>query len=333
MRVVLFGARSYDRISFEEANSRHDHELVYLDPRLGPETVGLAIGVDAVCAFVNDRLDSGVLARLVEGGTRVVALRCAGTNQVDLHAASRQGLTVVRVPAYSPHAIADHTLGMILALNRKIHRAYNRVREGNFALDGLLGFDLHGKTAGIVGTGQIGMLVAKALNGFGCHLLGHDTKVNEQCVAMGMDYVPLDRLLAESDVITLHCPLTPETKHLIDAEALARVKMGVMLINTSRGAVLDTRAAISALKSGRIGHLGMDVYEGEGGIFFEDGSDVGLRDDVLARLLTFPNVLLTGHQAFFTREALANIAETTLENLSTIARGERCANEVHPDPA
>jgi D-lactate dehydrogenase len=328
MKIAVFGARDYDRHSLNVANAQFGHDLIYLKPHLSHETCSLAEQIPAVCAFVNDTLDRSVLTRLAQGGTTLVALRCAGFNNVDLPAAAEVGVRVVRVPSYSPYAIAEHTVGMMLSLNRKIHRAYNRVREGNFALDGLLGFDMHGRTVGLIGAGQIGTIVARILRGFGCNLLVHDKQESGECLSLEVEYVDLDRLLAESDIISLHCPLTPQTTRLINAEALAKVKPGVMLINTSRGAVVDTRAAIEALKSGRIGYLGLDVYEEEAGVFFEDGSDEAVRDDMLARLLTFPNVLITGHQAFFTREALANIAETTLANIAAIEKGEVCRNEV-----
>lgn len=328
MKLAVFGAKKYDQDSFRQANSSHLHEITFLEPGLSPETVRLADGFEAICVFVNDAVDRTILEALAQGGTRLIALRCAGHNNVDLLATQNLGIRVVRVPAYSPHAIAEHTIGMILTLNRKLHRAYNRVREGNFALEGLLGFDLHRKTAGIVGTGQIGTIVARLLHGFGCRLLAYDVEEVGECLSLEVEYVPLDQLLSESDIITLHCPLLPETKHLISCPALSKVKPGVMLINTSRGAIIDTPAVIEALKDGRIGHLGLDVYEEEAGIFFEDGSDHALADDVLARLLTFPNVLVTGHQAFFTKEALSAIAETTLENVTIYEAGGVLHNEV-----
>ncbi len=268
------------------------------------------------------------LRALARQGVRLIALRCAGFNNVDLAAARDLSVTVARVPAYSPHAVAEHTLAMILALNRKIHRAYNRVREGNFALDGLLGFDLHGKTVGIVGTGQIGTVVARILSGFGCRLVAHDPQPNAECEALGVRYVPLDEMFATSAIVTLHCPLTPDTHHLVDAGLLSRAGAGLMLINTGRGALIDTRAVIRALKSGALGSLGIDVYEEEADLFFEDLSGRVLHDDVFARLLTFPNVLVTGHQAFFTREALAGIAETTIANVSAFAADGRALHEV-----
>jgi D-lactate dehydrogenase len=328
MRIAVFSTKPYDITFLERANQAHQHELVFFEARLGPQTTALADGCDAVCVFVNDVVNAEVLATLARAGVRLIALRCAGFNNVDLEAAAGHGLAVVRVPAYSPHAVAEHTLALVLALNRHIHRAYARVREGNFALDGLMGFDLHDRTAGVIGTGRIGALVAHLLRGFGCRVLAHDVTPNPDCVRDGVEYVSLERLLQESDVVTLHCPLMPDTYHLINEAALARMKPGVMLINTSRGALLDAGAAIHALKSGQLGALGLDVYEEEADMFFEDLSNRVLRDDVFARLLTFPNVLITGHQAFFTAEALTAIAETTLENVSAFARGDALPNAV-----
>jgi len=281
-----------------------------------------------VCVFVNDQLGAPVLAELARQGTRVIALRCAGFNNVDLAAARDLGITVVRVPAYSPYAVAEHTVGLMLTLNRKIHRAYARVREGNFALQGLLGFDLHGRTVGVVGTGQIGAIVARIMRGFGCEVLAYDPYRSPECEALGARYVELPELFRSSDIITLHCPLTPQTYHLINAEALEQMKDGVMLINTGRGALVDTQAVTEALKSGKIGYLGLDVYEEEAALFFEDRSDRVIQDDVFTRLLTFPNVIITGHQAFFTGEALTNIAETTLSNVTAFERGAGTLHEV-----
>lgn len=334
MRVAVFNTKPYDRRFFTEANDGMGgaHELVFLEPRLTLETVGLAEGFAAVCAFVNDGLDGEVLECLARGGTKVIALRCAGFNHVDMAVASRLGLRVVRVPAYSPHAVAEHTVGLILALNRKIHRAYARVREGNFALEGLMGFDLYGKTVGVIGTGQIGEVFARIMRGFGCQLLGYDPQVNPECQRIGMQYVELEELLRQSDIISLHCPLVPATRYLINTETISLMKQGVMVINTSRGAVIDTRAAIGGLKSGHIGSLGIDVYEEEGDYFFEDLSEDFIQDDVLARLLTFPNVLVTGHQAFFTREALEAIATITLRNIQEIEQVGHSQNEVRIDP-
>ena len=327
MKVAVFSSKRYDRASLDAANAGR-HELHYYDPHLDAVTAPLAHGHDAVCVFVNDRLDATVLAVLASAGTRLVALRCAGFNNVDMHAAQRLGFTVVRVPAYSPHAVAEHTIALILALNRKLHRAYNRVREGNFALDGLLGFDLHGRTAGVVGTGKIGAVAARILLGFGCTVLAFDPFPDQGCRERGVRYVSLDDLLGASDIITLHCPLTPENHHLISAAALAKMKHGAMLINTSRGGLLDTRAVIDALKSGKLGHVGLDVYEEESEIFFEDLSGTILLDDIFTRLLTFPNVIITGHQGFFTREALDNIARTTIDNITQFEETGSVANAV-----
>lgn len=327
MQVAFFSTRPYDREFFQRANAHDGHDLTFLEPRLTPETSKLAQGFPAICAFVNDQLTGQVLRDLHAGGTRLIVLRSAGFNHVDLPVAGELGLKVMRVPAYSPYSVAEHTVGMVLALNRKFHKAYARVREGNFALDGLLGFDLHGRIAGIVGTGKIGALVARILHGFGCPLMFFDPIRNPECEALG-PYVPLDELFAASEIITLHCPLVPPTYHVINAAAIARMKPGVMLINTSRGALVDTVAVIHALKEGKIGYLGLDVYEEEADLFFEDLSGRVIRDDVFSRLLTFPNVLITGHQAFFTREALAAIAETTLSNITAFERGEPLLNEV-----
>jgi len=331
MNIAVFSTKPYDRMFLEAANAAHGHELIYFEPRLTRETSALAAGFPAVCVFVNDQLDATVLAALARQETRLIALRCAGFNNVELAAAREVGLTVVRVPAYSPHAVAEHTLGLVLALNRKIHRAYARVREGNFALDGLLGFDLYGQTVGIVGTGQIGAVVARIMGGFGCRILAHDPFPNPECEALGARYVALPELFADSDMITLHCPLTPQTRHLIDAQALQQMKPGVMLINTSRGALIDTPSVTEALKSGKIGYLGLDVYEEEADLFFEDLSNIVLQDDVFARLLTFPNVIITGHQAFFTRNALERIAETTLANITTFEQRLASPNEISVD--
>lgn len=327
MKVAVFSAKNYDREFLTAANAS-SHELHFFEPHLSEETAGLAAGFEAVCVFVNDRVDSTIIAKLSGVGVRLIALRCAGYNNVDLKAAKKHDIVVVRVPGYSPYAVAEHTLGLMLALNRKLHRAYNRVREGNFALDGLLGFDLHGKTAGIIGTGRIGTVVARILTGFGCQILAFDPMPDETCRSLGVRYVQLDELLAQSDMITLHCPLTPDNKHMIDASALTKMRDGVMLINTSRGALIDTIAAIEALKSGKLGYLGLDVYEEEEQIFFEDRSGLIISDDVFSRLLTFPNVIITGHQAFFTREAMENIASTTIDNITKFESGRPLGNQL-----
>ncbi len=327
MKIAVFSTKNYDRRFLAQAATDAGHELTFFEPRLAVETTPLANGFPAVCVFVNDELNRDALQRLADGGTRLIALRCAGFNNVDLAAAEELGIKVVRVPAYSPHAVAEHTVALILALNRKVHKAYNRVREGNFALDGLLGFDLCGRTVGIIGTGQIGAVVAKIIHGFDCRTLLHDVVQNEACRQYG-EYVSREELLGESDIITLHCPLLPQTHHMIDQVALALMKPGVMLINTSRGALIDTQAVIDALKSGKIAYLGLDVYEEESDLFFEDLSGQVIQDDVFSRLLTFPNVIITGHQAFFTQNALDAIANVTMENIASFARGDKLANEV-----
>jgi D-lactate dehydrogenase len=332
MKVAVFSTKAYDRQFLEAANCNQQHYLAFFEPRLNRDTAILAAGFPAVCVFVHDQADAATLEILASCGTNLLALRCAGFNNVDLKAAADFGITVVRVPAYSPYAVAEHTIGMILSLNRKIHRAYNRVREGNFSLDGLLGFDLHGRTVGIIGTGKIGVIVGQILKGFGCNLLASDVYHNPECEALGAKYVELPELLANSDIITLHCPLMPETHHLINAEAIEQMKPGIMVINTSRGGLIDAKAATKGLKSGRIGSLGLDVYEQESDLFFEDLSDEIIQDDVFQRLLTFPNVLITGHQAFFTEEAISNIAETTLANITDIEQGRDCANVITAQP-
>ena len=328
MKVAVFSTKAYDRQFLEAANSPKQHELVFFEPRLNRDTAILAAGFPAVCVFVHDQVDASTLEILASHGTRLIALRCAGFNNVDLKAAGDLGVTVVRVPAYSPYGVAEHAVGLILSLNRKIHRAYNRVREGNFSLDGLLGFNLNGRTVGIIGTGKIGLILGQIMKGFGCHLLAYDVYRNPELETIGGKYVELPELFANSDIISLHCPLTPETHHLINAEAIKQMKSGMMIINTSRGGLIDTQAVIEGLKSGKIGYLGVDVYEQESELFFEDLSGEIIQDDVFQRLTTFPNVLITGHQAFFTAEALHNIAEATFANISDVEHGRPCANEL-----
>lgn len=324
----MFSARLHDRASFELANAQLGYEMKMVEQRLQLSTAHLAAGSDAVCIFVNDIADAEVLRSLAGIGVRHVALRCAGYNNVDLDSAAELGLTVVRVPAYSPNAVAEHTIALILALNRHIHRAYNRVRDGNFSLDGLVGFDLAGTVVGVVGTGRIGALVARLLWHFRCEVICFDPSENPRVTELGISYVSLDELWARSEVISLNCPLTARTHHLVSAATIEAMKPGVMLVNTGRGALIDTVAVIDGLKSGRIGSLALDVYEEEGELFFEDRSGEVLTDDVFARLLTFPNVLITAHQGFLTRQALAAIAETTLANLRDLEAGRECANEV-----
>jgi D-lactate dehydrogenase len=331
MRVAVYSAKPYDVQFLTAANADGAHDLVFLEPRLSVATAPLAAEADAVCAFVNDDLSEAVLEELARLEVRHIALRSAGFNHVDLRAAARLGIPVSRVPGYSPYAVAEHAVALLMALVRKTHRAYNRVREGNFSLVGLTGFDLHGKTVGVVGTGQIGTVFARIMIGFGCRVVAYDPYPSEACRELGVEYLELEELLAESHIVSLHLPVTPQTSHLIDADRIALMRDGVTLINTSRGSLVDTLAVIEALKSGKIGLLGLDVYEEEADLFFEDLSNRVLSDDVFTRLLTFPNVIITGHQAFFTAEALENIATTTIGNLTAAERGEPLANRVGLD--
>jgi D-lactate dehydrogenase len=328
MKVAVFSTKPYDREFLEVANYDHEHELIFFETQLNHKTAMLASGCAGVCIFVNDLADAVTLEILASRGTHLLALRSAGFNHVDLKRAAELGMTVVRVPAYSPYAVAEHAVALILSLNRKIHRAYNRVRDGNFSLDGLLGFDIHGRTVGVIGTGKIGLIVAQIMKGFGCRVLGYDLFQNDTFETIGQ-YVDLSELFSQSDIISLHCPLTPQTHYLINEAAIAQMKQGVMLVNTSRGALVNTEAVIQGLKSKKIGALALDVYEQEADLFFEDLSNEIIQDDVFERLLTLPNVLVTGHQAFFTKEALQNIAETTLENITDIEQGRPCGNEVN----
>lgn len=322
MIVAAFSTKPYDREFLERAAAGTGIEWRWFEGRLEADTARLAEGARAVNCFVNDDLGAAVLERLHGLGVGLVTLRCAGFNQVDLAAAARLGLPVVRVPEYSPHAVAEHAVGLVLMLDRRLHKAFNRVREGNFSLDGLLGFDLHGRTVGVVGMGRIGSRFATIMLGFGCRVLAHDPRPDPAFEARGVAYVPLADLLRDSDIVSLHCPLAPATHHLIDASRIALMKRGVMLVNTSRGGLVDTRAVIAALKTGHIGHLGLDVYEEEADLFFEDKSNAVISDDVFSRLLTFPNVVVTAHQAFFTRDALEAIAAQTVRNLVHFERGE-----------
>ena len=329
-KVAIFSSKSYDRQFLETANAQQAHSLTFFESRLSLDTVRLLTDASAICAFVNDELDANVLAGLKRAGIDLVALRCAGFNNVDLGAAQKLGITVAHVPSYSPHAVAEHMVAILLTLVRKTHRAHNRVREGNMSLDGLLGFTLEGKTVGIVGTGRIGRVVARILYGFGCRLIASDPHPNPAGVAVPIEYVSNRQLFESSDIITLHCPLTPDTHHLIDHDAIAAMKAEVVLINTSRGAVVDSSALIKGLKSRRIGALGLDVYEEEADFFFEDISNRGIQDDIFARLLTFPNVLITGHQGFFTQEAMTAIAETTIANISAFENSGQPVHIVAP---
>jgi len=326
MRIAFFSTQSYDRTYFSRFNN--GHELVFFDAPLNEQTVNLAAGFGTVCAFVNDVLNTSVIAQLANNGVQLIAMRCAGYNNVDLQAAALHKIPVVRVPAYSPFAVAEHAVAMILTLNRKTHKAYNRVREGNFSLERLTGFDLHGKIVGVIGTGKIGHVFTDIMLGFGCRILTFDVVANRDLEAKGVEYLPLVKLLPQCDIISLHCPLNDQTKHIINAQTLGMMKKGVMLINTSRGALINASDVITALKSGKVGYLGIDVYEQEEGVFYENLSEEIIQDDVLLRLLTFPNVLVTSHQAFFTATALRNISETTMRNIAEHFTGVESPNQV-----
>jgi len=328
MKIAVFSAQPYDRQFLDAANAEDGHELHYFEVALGPETAALAAGFPVVCVFVNDVASASVLDALAAGGTGLVALRCTGFNNVDLAAASRLGIKVVRVVDYSPYSVAEHAVALLLALNRKTHRAYNRTRDSNFALDGLMGFDFHGKTAAVIGTGKTGRVFARIMLGFGCEVVGYDPFRSAEFEALGGRYTGAGEIGANADIVSLHCPLTPENHHIVDARMLARMKRGALLVNTSRGGLLDTDAAIQALKSGHLGGLALDVYEQEGGLFFRDLSSTVVTDDVLQRLISFPNVIVTGHQGFFTREAIGTISETTLRSVSEFARRAPLSNEV-----
>ncbi|HQF56879.1 MAG TPA: 2-hydroxyacid dehydrogenase [Fibrobacteria bacterium] len=324
----MFSAKPWVHQAFEPLADSFSAGITWLEPRLEPATAALAAGHEAVCVFVNDQVDAAAIQRMKDVGVRLVALRCAGFNNVDLKAASRAGIGVVRVPAYSPYAVAEHAVGMMLCLNRRYHRSWSRVLEGNFALDGLLGFDMRGKVVGVVGTGKIGKVLCDILQGFGCRILAYDTFPDPALRDSGVEYVELPAIYERSDILSLHCPLTPETRHMIDARSLESMKKGVMIINTSRGPLIDTVAVIAALKTGKIGYLGLDVYEEEQELFFEDHSEQVIQDDVFVRLQTFPNVLITAHQAFFTKEAVDNIARVTMENIREFLRTGTSANRV-----
>lgn len=318
MVISVFDTHHFDRAALEKENAALGHALHFFEARLEHKTARLASGCQAVCVFVNDVLDRPTLTALHENGIRLIALRCAGYNNVDLKAAHDLGLTVVRVPDYSPYAVAEHAVALLLALNRKLTRSYNRVRESNFSLEGLVGFDLHGKTIGIVGTGKIGAVFANIMAGFGCRLLAFDAIQRKD---LPVTYVDRNQLLVESDIISLHVPLLPDTYHFLKAETIVKLKRGALIINTSRGGLIEAHALLDALKSGHIGGAALDVYEEEAGVFFHDLSGQILQDDVLARLISLPNVLITSHQAFLTHEALANIAQTTLNNISAFECG------------
>jgi len=332
MKVAVFSTKSFDKEYLDQANKSGSHELFYFEASLKERTVRLTEGFDAVCVFVNDTLNSAVIDSLAANGIKIIVLRCAGFNNVDVECASSYGIKILRVPAYSPHAVAEHAVALIMTLNRKTHKAYNRVREGNFSIERLTGFELEGKTVGVVGTGRIGSIFAKIMMGFGCSIYAHDAYENKSLIEAGATYVSLEELFSKSDIISLHCPLTPETHHMINDGSINLMKKGVMIINTSRGKLIDTNAAIEALKDGKIGYLGLDVYEQEENLFFKDLSEIIIRDDKISRLMTFPNVLVTAHQAYFTDNALIQISKTTIQNLIDFENGTiRPENEVTPE--
>lgn len=326
MKIAFFSTKSYDKEFFNRYVSTH--EIIYFEAQLSIQTVNLAAGCNAVCVFVNDKLGRDVLEELNRLGVKLIALRCAGFNNVDLAAAAASNIKVTRVPAYSPHAVAEHAVALIMALNRKTHKAYNRVREGNFSLERLTGFDLFEKTVGVIGTGRIGEALCNIMLGFGCRVIAFDLIENKSIAAKGVEYLPLIDVLQKSDIISLHCPLNEQTKHIINQQTIGIMKDEAMLINTSRGALIDTPAAIEALKTGKIGYLGLDVYEQEEKLFFNDLSENVIQDDIIMRLLSFPNVLITSHQGFFTEEALTQIARTTLGNIDAFEAGLPLVNAV-----
>ena len=328
MKTAVFSTRRYDKALLTAANAKAGHELAFLQDRLTANTASLAAGCEAVCVFVNDNVDAEVLGMLAAQGTRLVATRSTGYNQIDVEASARLGIEVVRVTDYSPYSVAEFAVGLLLAVNRQSARASVRTRDGNFELDGLMGFDLHGKTVGVIGTGKIGIIFARIMLGFGCTVLGYDQFRNPAFEAMGGRYASTADLVRDCDVISLHCPLTPETRHLVNSESLARAKRGAILINTSRGGLVDTEAAIAALKTGQLGGLAIDVYEQESSLFFQDLSSTIIEDDVIQRLVSFHNVIVTGHQAFFTQEAIGQIMQTTIESISAFEGGAELVNRV-----
>jgi D-lactate dehydrogenase len=321
MKVAVFSTKTYDKEYLDQANINNSHELVYFESSLSQKAVRLAEGFDAVCVFVNDQLTNEVINSLAALNIQLIVLRCAGFNNVDIESAHNHHITVLRVPAYSPNAVAEHAVALMLTLNRKTHKAYNRVREGNFSIERLVGFDIAGKTVGVIGTGKIGATFATIMKGFGCNIIAYDLYPSKSLVAAGIVYHTLEEVFKQSDIVSLHCPLTPETYQLINKKNLGLMKMGAMLINTSRGKLVDTDAAIDALKEGRLGYLGIDVYEQEEKLFFKDLSEMVILDDKIARLMSFPNVLVTAHQAYFTDNALVQIAQTTLKNINDFEMG------------
>ena len=333
MKIAIYDTHQFEVPFFEKANAALKHDLHFIEGRLTKETISLSKGCDCLCCFVNDKVDADVLKTAHANGVKIIALRSAGYNHVDLNVAKALGLKVVHVPEYSPYAVAEHAVGLILTMNRKLHRSYNRVKDENFSLNGLVGFDLHAKTVGIIGTGKIGKVFGKIMSGFGTNIILFDKFPDEAYArSIGARYGSLDEIYSSSDIISLHIPLTPESKYMINAYSIAKMKKTVMIVNTGRGKLIDTKALVHALKKGSIGYAGLDVYEEEEGIFFEDRSETGITDDCLARLLTFPNVFITAHQAFLTQEALQNITQTTLESVRDFEKGRPLKHEVSLEP-
>ena len=328
MKIGVFSTKPYDKEYFEKYENTHHYSVTYFETALNSHTAGLTVGFDVVCVFVNDSVGKDTIEQLSKNGIKLIALRCAGYNNVDLKSAKKHNIKVVRVPAYSPEAVAEHTVALILTLNRKTHKAYNRVREGNFSLKNLIGFNLSGKTVGVIGTGQIGIAFCRIIKGFGCNIVAFDINKSEELVKLGVQYLPLNEVLQRSDILSLHCPLNPKTKHLVNEESIALMKDGVMVINTSRGALINTVDVIQGLSDKKIGYLGIDVYEQEENLFFEDLSESIIQDDQILRLNSFPNVLITSHQAYFTKEAMEQITTTTLNNIEAFDKGLELKNEV-----
>lgn len=323
MKIAVFSTKSYDRLFLEKLNEKKRHELTFFEVGLNHYTAELSKGHQGVCIFVNDKADAETINKLSVNGVKLITLRCAGFNNVDINAAREKNISVLRVPAYSPDSVAEHALALILTLNRKTHKAFNRIRENNFSLEHLMGFNLNGKIVGVIGTGRIGSVFSEIMLGMGCKVIAYDISESEELMAKGVRYTSLEELLIESDIISLHCPLNPHTHHLINKEAFSKMKTGVMLINTCRGGVIDTKEAIRALKSQKLGYLGIDVYEQEENLFFRDLSDQIVNDDVISRLISFPNVLITAHQGFFTEEAMTQIAMQTIQNISDFEAGKK----------
>lgn len=327
MKIACFSTKSYDKEYLSKAIVA-PHSIVFFEESLNPNTVGLLTGFDGICVFVNDKLDNNLLQQIASAGIKAIFLRCAGFNNVAISTATSLGIKVYRVPAYSPYAVAEHAVALVLTLNRKTHKAYNRVKEYNFSIERLHGFDVHGKTVGVIGTGTIGLVFAKIMLGFGCKVIAFDPTESDDAKQLGIQYVALEDVLKQADILSLHCPLNQHTRHMISTKEFSIMKHGAMLINTSRGALIDTKEAIEALKTGALGYLGIDVYEEEEKLFFHDFSESIISDDILMRLMTFPNVLITSHQAFFTHEALTQIAETTYQNMLDFTHGTSSTNQL-----